>query len=130
MILGANSPGSLYSGKGSGGYSRHKPDCSVVQGNPQLFPWDVLKGTRLEAARTRQGGESRSFPASDAECFSRDAHGVERLKESREGDQKPRRGSRGLGEGLMGLTAHWVLWAGSTQSSCMGKVIAKKNVSF
>ena len=78
----------------------------------------------------RQGGGTGPSTASDAERFSRDAHGVETLRESREGDQKPGRGCRGLGEGLMGLVGYWLLWGGSTHSSCMGKVIAKKKVSF
>lgn len=78
----------------------------------------------------RQGGGSRSSPASDAEHSSRDAHGVERLRESREGDQKPRRGCRGLGEGLVGLISHWVLWGGSTEPSCTQKVTTKKKVGF
>lgn len=51
---------------------------------------------------------SGSSQASDAESFSRDVHGVERLGKSREGDQKPRRGCRGYREGLMGIFGNQV----------------------
>ena len=55
---------------------------------------------------------------------------MEGLGESREGDQKARRGCGTLGERLMGLIGHWVLWGGSAQSLCMGKVTAKKKAGF
>jgi len=63
VILGGNSPGSLYGGKGSGGYSRHKSDCRFPCTTLQQFPWDVLKGTQL---REQAGWRERVLP-SDAE---------------------------------------------------------------
>lgn len=81
----------------------------------KLFLRDVLKDAWLEAAQ-RQGGGNGSSPASDTECFSRDRLGVERLRDSSEDDEKCRRRCKGLGEGLMWLVGHWVLWEGDMQS--------------
>lgn len=72
-------------------------------GEPTALPVGCAERCTAGGSTDRQGGWSRSSPASDAEHFSRDAHGVEKLEDSREYDQKPRRGCRGLGEGLMGF---------------------------
>lgn len=89
--------------------------CQETQALPEACAERCIAGGSSEG----QGGGKGSSPASDTECFSRDGHGVEKLMDSNEDNERSRRSCKGLGEGLMWLVGRWVLWEGDTQSSCV-----------